>query len=443
MKNVMQKFQPILTLFLIVATYPKSILAQQNKYENVGKRVYIDSDLNVGTVTKDPGVTWQMCKVSPDLCLAWPDASSSLTLVPDSKPQMIEIEDPHTGMLKQSLFSEVYYSYTREYWASDGTIKKLEQKGRGWIDSSILRSEALPPMYRSESDQKPSEPKACNACQESATQSNQDKLSEAFKGLNQSPLQKLNSSVELLKPHIGICPLDPPNKKRKGNWKGQNIYDTEVLPLFSQKPLKALSQCIPKEVQPGQIECATRDDLIGIDTLARTIYAEMNECFKIGLEFPMAAAKVALNRAQMADQGRAPASYVGNTKQVSSKPNISKVLTAPLQFSVWNSIGAANPKDKTSLMALCPTRDSSKKNWKNSPPGPDDVYAWDKSLQIATEAVLYPNEFNKKTKHVTQVYYTSKRTSFLNQSYKRPNPPPKIERRPVDSFRCMYLWEKD
>jgi len=342
--------------------------------------------------------------------------------------------------------------YTRQVKLPNGKFKMVEKRGRGWIDASTLRNEPLQPIYRKPNQNLTAPNKTADAanhspilsCNQSCQQSykNTSILGHLAQKLEQDPLTRLDQSVTALKPLIGRCPLNPPTRKRADAWRGRNIYDSEVLPLFQRMDPRQLPR-IPKEIGPGQFGYATRDDLINIDTLARTIYAEMNECFKEGLQFPMAVARVAVNRANLVNEGRAPASYVGNTSQISSKPNLAKVLTAPYQFSVWNPSGAANPRDKTALMALCPTRDSSKTNWKGQLPGPDDIYAWEKSLQIATEAVLFPEQFNRKTRQITQLYYTSKRTNFLNHDYKRPNPAPKIEGRSVESFQCLYLWEKN
>jgi hypothetical protein len=427
--------------------------AQSDSYESLGPSVYIDPDVGRVTVSTRPGVTWQNCKQNPALCVGWPDADSKIKRVPGSKVREVEVRDPATGTTQRLPYIEVEFQYTREVKKANGQIEMVEQKGRGWIEASTLRSEPLQAIYRKPQKKRAeSSPQTSSknitpgqSCNQKGQQShkNFEILDQVTQKIGQGdPIAQLDTSVKLLKPLIGKCPLIPPNRKRADAWRGRNIYDSEVLKHFDNMDTKHMPK-IPKETGPGQFSHATREDLINIDTLARTLYAEMNECFKHGLQYPMAVAKVALNRAQLVDEGKAPASYVNDKRQVSQKPSLAKVLTAPWQFSVWNPSGAANPNDKTALMALCPTRDNSKTNWKGHQAGPDDLYAWEKSLQIATEAVLYPHNFNRKTRDVTQFYYTSKRTGFLNQDYKRPNPPPKIEGRVVDSFQCMYLWEKN
>jgi len=452
-------------IFIIFFTFTYIIInmgyARGDEVNSLEGEIYIDPDVGKVTVGVRPGVTWQTCLQHPSLCVGWPDSDSKLQRVPRSQAQEISAKDSVTGATRQKLYIEVDFEYTRNVQEADGRIRTISQSGRGWIETSTLRNERLKPLYTREStsskmpgsnlsaqnsargtDREIRSPRvSCNQTNQQRSK-NSELLEQISRKLELDELSKLDRSVELLRPLIGQCPLHPPNRKRADSWRGRNIYDSEVLPKFTRLNPTKIPR-IPKETSPGQFTNATRDDLINIDTLARTIYAEMNECFKYGLQYPMAAARVAVNRAYLADQGRAPASYVGNARQVSTKPTLAKVLTAPWQFSVWNPSGAANPRDKTSLMALCPTRDNNRTNWKGSRPGPDDLYAWEKSLQIATEAVLFPAQFNRKTKNITQLYYTSKRTSFLNQAYRRPRHPPTIEGRQVDSFQCMYLWEKN
>lgn len=268
-------------------------------------------------------------------------------------------------------------------------------------------------------------------------------LKEVDSHLQASHLGKLEAAVRALSPLVGNCPLQPSNLKRLDRWKGRNIYDTEVLTQLRsnraviQSTLQRAGQLNGKE---DPLAGADFEDVVAVDTLARTIYSEMNGCFAQGLQFPMAAAKVALNRARLAQQSRASAHFVSRSRAVADKPLLSRVLTAPFQFSVWNELGARNPRDKTILMSLCPTKnEASRSNWKGAPPSPADTYAWDMALKIATEAVLFPQEFERKTADVKQTYYTSGMPSY--QKRKKPVPAPLILGRRVESLSCMYLWE--
>jgi hypothetical protein len=271
----------------------------------------------------------------------------------------------------------------------------------------------------------------------SAPKKNLRDLEDLASFINRSPNEQLEAATKMVSPMVGECPLKPPTEKKVSSWKGKNIYDAEALPLIKQKTKKL--PAIPKLSSDGKtVGTASANDLVAIDNLARTVYSEMNECFHKGIQYPMAAAKVALNRADLLDAGKG-FPHFGNGPQASGKPTISKVLTAPYQFSVWNHIGAANPKDKTVLMSLCPARDESKNNWRGGKPSPRDREAWDMAVKIATEAILFRPRFDAKTSGIKQTYYTSKRKEYDGRS--RPQPAPEIMGRSVDSYQCMYLWQ--
>ena len=414
--------------------------------------VYVDPDIHYATITREPGHF--ECKVNPDACVAWPDSRSDLTRVPGVAPMEQTELDLGTGKTKTTTYLKVRYNYDRRFKRKDGSEGTMTQSGTGWIDASVLRREKLDPIYEiamrpepgaSAVTPHPSPDKAgCKPPERPAGQDPRPKpLKELKERLQASHLEQLEAAVRALGPHVGNCPLKPATEKRLDRWSGHNIYDTEVLPQLRADRTAIRSVIQRAGQQHGKdhpLAEAGFDDIVAVDTLARTIYSEMNGCFAQGLQYPMAAAKVALNRARLAQSGRAPAHFVSGSHAREDKPVLSKVLTAPFQFSVWNELGARNPRDKTILMSLCPTKDESgRANWKGAPPTPADTYAWNMALKIATEAVLFPQEFERKTASVKQTYYTSGMTSY--QGRKKPVPPPTILGRRVDSLSCMYLWE--
>jgi hypothetical protein len=404
------------------------------------QRIYIDPDFDFATVTRDPGKTWRDCQTDTGQCVAWPDGRSQIDRVVGVRPMEQEVLSIATGEIETVQYVKIRYRYSREFSRQDGSRATMEQVGEGWIDSRVLRREHQAPIYREEpkparETQRPAPAKNPD-CPEDESRRNLRDIADLTRFMNKTPTEQLSATVEALHPHLGLCPLEPPNQKRTERWAKKQIYDVEALPLLTKARGKLPP--VPKQSRPnGPLENASFEDVVAVDTLARTIYSEMNECFKLGLQYPMAAAKVALNRAKLANNNRAPAHFVGS-RHAPEKPVLSQVLTAPYQFSVWNHIGAANPRDKTILMSLCPSRDESKKNWTGARPGPDDRAAWNFALKIASEAVLFPHRFEAKTKDVTQLYYTSKMESYAGRS--RPDPAPRIEGRPVESLRCMYVW---
>lgn len=179
-------------------------------------------------------------------------------------------------------------------------------------------------------------------------------------------------------------------------------------------------------------------DLINIDALARTIYSEMNGCFDDGIEFPMAAAKVILNRAEKIDRKEGHWKvFAGVNYPQKNKPSLAKATVANFQFSVWNY--NSNPNDKTLLMALCPTKHvDHTRNWRGEKASNLEVEIWKQSLRIAKEAVLRSCHFKLKTKNATQLYYTS---GMREYDGRKVADSVRIEGRLVKSLSCMYLWE--
>lgn len=448
----MKKFIPFLFLFLLSFT---SLSNEEPSFDELLEsinqlpdKVYIDPDLGPITVTTKPGVTWKDCQVEKALCIAWPDSKSELSRIKNSPAQSIITQNPVTGERESIPYLEVNYKYTREYKKKDGSTGSIHQVGRGWIDGRVLRQKKLDSVFKI-----PDPPKQSSQSIKSEKcdpyihpgEKNKALIEEALKQGDLASSSRVEYSAALLHPLVGQCPLNPPTEKKPKQWKNKHLYEHEVLPLFKKVTNKDLVG-IKKEISPGVFSPMTKEDLIDIDTLARTIYSEMHGCILSGMQFPMAVAKVALNRSDLRKSNQGYPHFSGDHLKpggtpppLSVQPTLSRVLLSPSQFSVWNQSGVENPRDKTSLLALCPTKENNKKNWKGETPSADDIQIWNLSLKIATEAVLTPDSFKAKTKNVTQLYYTSKRNSYDGR--KRADPVPTILGRNVESYRCMYLWE--
>ena len=74
---------------------------------------------------------------------------------------------------------------------------------------------------------------------------------------------------------VGECAIDNPQKPKL---KSGNAYDAHVLPKLKNKPLPNITNEFGTPI--------TRADLINIDALARTMYGEMANCYKHGLQYP-------------------------------------------------------------------------------------------------------------------------------------------------------------
>lgn len=397
------------------------------------QKVYIDPDVDFAVISSKPGMTWQECFLNSHLCVN-PSPDAPLERLLDTPIVEREEIDPGSGEVIKVKYMKVRYQYEES-----GKKKTTE----GWIETSVLREKELQPLYRKSTPSKVTALKNVQKeepCEPKSLQPKNQKQVEAVARASiaeADPLKQLENATERLAGIVGQCPLNPPHQKKLEAWKGKNIYDQEALPLLDQRQNAA--EGLFKFSKDGKsMVPASFDDVVNIDTLARTIYSEMNGCFKVGLQYPMAAAKVALNREELVDAGNGYPHFYAPPQRV-GKPTLSKVLTAPSQFSVWNLSGAKNPRDQTVLRALCPAKEGSRNNWSGIAPNPADVAAWNQALKIATEAILFRPRFKAKANEVTQFYYTSKRTEYDGR--KRAHPAPVIVGRKVESFDCMYLWE--
>lgn len=148
---------------------------------------------------------------------------------------------------------------------------------------------------------------------------------------------------------------------------------------------------------------------------------------------------VALNRESLVKDGKAYQHFSHTrTGQNRTLPELSQVLLAKNQFSLWNI--NTGPRDQSILLALCPARDDSNKNWSNKRPSPKDRMAWENALRIATEAVLFRPAFEAKTNQITQFYFTSKLASYDNRTKAEPRVIVGNSYKPINNSNCLTLW---
>jgi hypothetical protein len=254
------------------------------------------------------------------------------------------------------------------------------------------------------------------------------------------------------------------------------IYDEKVLPVVTKNFVAARDLNIPH---------LNAQTLIEIDSLARTIYGEMQGCVPMGSEYPMAVARVIKNRQTNIENvpGKSAEFIYQQDPHWPGKNINTKVSSSPIQFSSWNldiidtetlkearSDYAAdltmkgeskktaneralkeirsNPKTKeyyrfndTGLLhTLCPPSHPPEPYWKGESPPADQIAIWKSILKIATEATLYPKEFEAKTNSLKGIrHYTSDRTSFYGMKEVCPS----IEGKQIIRKKCLNLWVPD
>lgn len=288
------------------------------------------------------------------------------------------------------------------------------------------------------------------------------------------------SKIEKL---VGQCVIDPPNKISVKDLKGPISYDTFVLPTMIQAPKDGSAAPIA-QAQSLNIPGLNAQKLVEIDSLARTIFAEMASCIPYGAEYAMAITRVIKNREEaIHNNPNAAKEFIWEKENQMHWPGKSintKVTSSPVQFSAWNNyiidfdklkaarearskelIAQNKPPEEAAktakseiypdfeslkfykfnesgmLHTLCPPSDPNKAYYDGHRPTPALHGIWQNVLKIATEAVLNPEEFNKKTNQLKNVlHYTSGRKKFYDFYQVKPL----INGEKIDRDQCLNLW---
>lgn len=218
------------------------------------------------------------------------------------------------------------------------------------------------------------------------------------------PLAPIHEELfQTIKPYMGQCVLQYFEKR----YPSFNAFDKTVLPYWEKTLFSTTSpesESLRDLLQSYNLEPG---DLVAIDTLARTLYAEMDRGFDHGLHYGRAIAGVVLNRARAVDTKKRgyQAFSMGLHKRFHPlKKTIANVVLARRQFSAWD--GAIKGKFNPVLShALCPPINTEIASWKRYAtqykhipkrklmPSENEVRHWNVALRIAFEAALDPDRF--------------------------------------------------
>ncbi len=406
-------------LFVLAALF----LSIQNAHAVGLGRAYIDQEdgIPVSIFNKEGMEDWKACRDdSKCSAIGWPDNTAEITVLSLGKPK-IQI-DPDTGQKKTTVFAKVSFKYVR-----DGVTKT----GTGYMDASPLTNSAPESSFYGASAEKKYCPEAKETVMPDGTISYIGQIQRALTA------KSVGDTAALIKGSVGSCVIDP--KRLPAQYSSGVPYDTYVLPNMSKKTVPA----VVKEDGSRM----SRQDLIDIDAVARTIYAELGWCYKHGLQYPMAVAKVITNRATAINEAKAnnePRKQKSletlfiNGQHSSTKGNIAKAANSPTQFHVWKQKNNKGQRNGPLTMALCPPSDPKKNFYQGNPPSRMELEMWDNTIKIATEAVLFPQRFNKRTSQITQTNFTGAETSSF---YGMKEVPVSIEKRRVSNRECVQIWE--
>jgi hypothetical protein len=204
------------------------------------------------------------------------------------------------------------------------------------------------------------------------------------------------------RPYLGQCVLQRFEKR----YPRFDAFDRTVIPYW-ERTLYSTSKDANRLRELLASYNLTPDDLVAIDAMARTLYAEMDRGFDHGLHYGRAIAGVVLNRAEAVETQKKgyQAFSVGQHKKFHPlKNSITKVVTARRQFSAWDGVikGEFNP---VLSHALCPPVRDGVASWKYfSPryqhikrkkllPSENELRHWNMAVRVAVEAILDPDRF--------------------------------------------------
>ncbi len=377
-------------------------------------KAYINAEDNqIVSVFNKPGMNWKNCATTSGCsAVGWPDNSANIVVLTESKK--MKVQDPYTGNMVEEEYVYVMYEYNRVL--ESGAV--LPQKGEGWIDAAYISKTKQSTFYGSgqtEADPNcPPEKKKETTPKE--VQKSVAPLKTAIENTN------IKESADAIKKAVGQCVINPKNPP--ANFAEGNIFDTYVLPGLKK-------QAVPKVVKEDGT-MMTQADLVTIDALSRTMYAEMARCYKHGLHYPMTVAKIAVNRANNENREK---EFIKGTHN-GAKSRLAKVVTTPSQFNLWMRTIDSKPNGAL-LHALCPPSDKTKAFWTGAAPPKFEQDIWDNTLRIATEAVLHPKKFSNRTKQVKQYHYTSGLDGFFGMKQVFPF----IEDHKVSKNACVQVWD--
>jgi hypothetical protein len=372
-----------------------------------------------------PGQNWKFCPskkstkeekaASCPPAIGSPGRDSIINVI--SAPQKVKTIDPITASPTTEEYVKVEFSYDR---VVDGV--KYHQSGTGYMDTTYLSKKKTKSFYSARNS-----PKTICPPDSKDPQSKIKAVANQIADLQKSTQNlSISGKAEALSEVVGFCPLKPPTEMPKFKDTKKNIYDEKILPVL-------LSLKIPK-ITDETGKPISREQMIEIDSLARTLYGEMAICYRRGLQYPMAVAKMILNRAK----NTARAGEFIQPPHSERAPPITQVCTTPSQFSMWlkniKNVGANEPLHH----GFCPPTKKDEPYWNSDAASGFEYDIWKNTMRIATEAILYPSEFEKRTSEITGYHYTSGIGKFYNMTQVKPT----IEGKKIERSECLEIWKE-
>ena len=397
---------------LVVATLilSSSLASQAAPY--YGKAFVDKEDGEYLSVFNEPGMDYDACSKNKSCSsVGWLDNKSNVEIV--SPPVILPKLDVYTKKVVDTEFVQIEFSYDRVN--QDGNPAR-KTRTIGWVESASLRKDKVATFYGADPEPIPCPPVSAVAPKAATPALEARDIKRATEN------KAVVATADAISPYIGACVINP--KKLPSSFKGPIPYDYYVLPKMNAQPVPNLKK------EDGTL--LTRQDMVDIDTLSRTVYSEMARCYKHGLHYPSAVARIALNRANPPN-GRDSEFICG--PKLPNKGQLTRALTCPNKYSAWNPVvdGKRNP---VLPQALCPPAPGTDVMWSGKAPSENEKEIWENTIRIATEAVLFPKKFKSRSPHLTQLFYTS---DLARPKWKQVRP--KVEGRTLDKDYCLMIWQ--
>lgn len=411
------KFIAVATLI----TLSQNLFAQeQDEYADLpkGQQVHIHLEEGrdyVSAFTK-PGQNWKDCdkkfnkETGQQECryaAGWLDRDSKVWIAGP------KVRAPAYDVFTGEEVMEEYYPVQFEY------ERKGNNPKRGpivYVDAASLGAKPQESLYDPKKPKK-NETRYCSLQKKHVPA---DQYSEALCELDKKNLENLDSVTAKVKEKIGMCAYPEDDKN-----KNLNLYDNAIL--------SKLKNVTPPKVKDEENKPMTQEQMIAIDSMARTLYGEMASCYKYGLHYPMAVARIIANRK---DESSRHKEFIRGPHE-KDKPTIAKVATSPTQFSMWlrKLDGKKNPALER---GMCPATKMGQDMWGKQKPSQQEIDVWNKSVKIATEAVMFPATFKKRTDNLEQRYfYTSNVGKFYDMKKEEAV---KVDGLPLSRGKCIEVW---
>ena len=408
---------------LMIFCFSLSAVAQSKFQPQTAYLGNLEDDDDIITVFNTPTATWKNCTKKTDnngreYCeeaVGWLDKNAAVKIIgPDEKHKVI---DPFTEKEVNETFVKVWFRYSRQVTGADGKTKTIVKEDVGYLPKYALTVKKQEAVYATSIKKGPDEDCPPGKTPDKKSISMGEQIAKVAKN------QSVVSAADEISKVVGKCLVSPPTSRPK-NLPNSNVYDSWVVPKIKQ-------QAVPK-LKNEQNKAMTQADLINIDALARTLYGEMGGCFKKGLQYPMAVARVAINRLDNENKWE---EFTGtNVKRTNQPiPKLAKLLTTPEKFNNWTGKTNNGPLHQS----LCPPSQAGKPYWNENAASKEEAAIWKNAVRIATEAVLYPNQFKARSPGMKNVhFYTSGMGKFMNSKRVTAS----IDGRSLANTDCVELW---